>query len=131
MDVYSPPNALEVPPARDGYRHRWVAESVNGTPLTSNVQRALREGYVRVLISDLPEDFIVDEDIKGDGVARHGGLMLMKISDEKAKARQRYYRQKTLDGQQASNTLQGIPHRDAVVEDGSKRLTGAEIRNSI
>jgi hypothetical protein len=100
---------------------------VNGQPTPRNVQIRIRQGYRRVNISELPEDFIVDEDIKGDGVARNGGLLLMKVPLAVAKQRNAYYRNRRLDSVNAADELQGVAGRDAVREDrGSRSLEGAD-----
>jgi len=41
-----------------------VAEHVNGQQTPRNVQMRLQEQYVRVRIDELPEDFMVDEDMR-------------------------------------------------------------------
>jgi hypothetical protein len=125
MDFYAPPNQLEVPQA-EGFVYRWVAEYVNGAQTPRNVQMRIREGYQRVRIDELPEDFIVDEDIKGDGVARTGGLILMRMPKPRHDARSEYYRKRSSERLHAVNEIQGIAGRNAVEEDrGTGALTGA------
>jgi hypothetical protein len=126
IDVYRPPSLLEVP-ADGEYEYRWVSEYVNGQYMPRQVQERLREGYERVTTESLPEDFLVDEDVYGDGYARTTGLLLMRIPRRKASARRQYYRKQSRDRLQSVNELQGVAGGDAVKEDrGSRSLSGAE-----
>ncbi len=134
IDQWSPASALMTPPPTGGFRYRWVAEYVNGAPMTNNVQQRVRQGYTRVTITELMEnhpDFIPDEDLKGDGFARNGGLILMKLPEEFARQREEYYLKRSREGYQAANTLQGINERDKVVNDTSRRLVGAKEAKSV
>lgn len=126
IDQYRPPNQLEVP-ADGEYDYRWVAEYVNGNQTPRAVQERLREGYERVLKSDLPEDFLVDQDTYGDGYARTTGLILMRIPKARNEARRQYYRRLSQDRLHSADELQGVAGRDRVHEDrGSRSLTGRE-----
>lgn len=131
IDQWSPATALETPPPTGGFSYRWIAESVNGEPTPRNVQMAIREGYVRVSITELMEnhpEFIacVEEDVRGDGMARTGGLILMRMPEEFAIQRRAHYNRQSSEASRAANTLQGIAQQDQVVEDRSRRLTGAQ-----
>ncbi len=126
MDRWSPATVLETPPNTNEYRHRWVAEHVNGAPTPRNVQMALREGYQRVLITELPDGYLVDED-KGDNYARTGGLILMKIPEDFARQREQHYLSKSRNALQGANALQGVAGANAVEEDrGTRTLDGAD-----
>lgn len=126
MDHWSPSNVLEVPKSSGEYRFRWIAEYVNGQHMSRNVSSALREGYQRVNISELPEDFVVDEDT-GDGFARVGGLILMRLPEEFAKQREEYYSNRSAESVRGANVLQGVAGNAAVAEDrGTRTLSGAE-----
>lgn len=129
MDQWSPPNALETPKPTPDYVFRWVREFVNGQPDTRNVQMRLREGYQRVNIAELPEDFLgaVDEDIRGDGFARTGGLILMKFPQKFAEQRRAFYGKRAAEARFAADALQGVAGANAVQEDrGSRTLSGAD-----
>lgn len=134
IEQWSPATALETPPPTGGYRYRWIAETINNEPNTRNVQMAIREKYVRVTIDELFEnhpDFIVDEDTRGDGYARSGGLLLMKVQEEIARQREQFYLKRSREGANAANTLQGIKASDAVVDDRSRRLEGAQAARGV
>lgn len=133
MDHWSPANVLETPPQKDGWAYRWIAEYVNGHADPRNVQMAVREGYVRVTIAELPDDFLVDEDTRGDGLARTGGLILMKLPVEFSQQRREHYRKRMEDAVAGANKLQGVggtlPH---YAEDrGSRVLNGPDARQAI
>jgi hypothetical protein len=126
MDYYAPPNQLRTPEDPE-YHFRWIAEHVNGQQMPRNVQMRLQEGYVRVRMDELPEDFMVDEDLKGDGYARTSGLILMRLPIERKRLRDAYYAKKSRERANSVDELQGIAGRNAVREDrGTRTLTGAE-----
>lgn len=133
---YAPPAVLETPESEQ-YTYRWVREFVNGFQTPRDVQMRLREGYERVLIEDLPEDFVVDEDAAGDGVARTTGLILMRIPKEKERARSAYFQRQSRERLEAADELQGIggnlkpvrEDRGSRVIDGS--MADAALRQSM
>lgn len=126
MDYYAPPNQLRTPDDPE-YHFRWIAEHVNGQHMPRNVQMRLQEGYIRVRMDELPEDFMVDEDVKGDGYARTGGLILMRLPVSRKLQRDAYYARKSKERANSVDELQGIAGRNAVRKDrGSRSLTGAE-----
>lgn len=131
MDYYAPPNQLRTP--TDGeYHFRWIAEYVNGQHIPRNVQMRLQEGYERVRMDELPEDFVVDEDLKGDGYARTGGLILMRLPVSRKQQRDAYYRKRSQERANSVDELQGVAGRNAVREDrGTRSLTGAEAGRAI
>lgn len=133
MERWSPSTTLVAPPPTGGYRYRWIAEAVGGQFVTKHVQDAIREGYSRVTIHDLHEnheDFVVDEDT-GDGYARTGGLILMKISETFALQRQQHYLEKSQEASHAANVLQGIPEQNRAIVDTSRQLEGASQARSV
>lgn len=126
LDNWSPASVLETPPNHGEFAYRWISEFVNGVGSPQHVQSALREGYQRVTISELPESFIVDED-RGDGYARVGGLILMRLPTRFARQRQAHYAKRSREAVSAVNALQGVAGKDAVYEDrGSRVLTGSD-----
>lgn len=130
MDMWSPPRLLEIP-HDPNYRFRWVAEMVNGEQTSNNVQYAIRMGFERVKREDLPEGFIVDYDERGDGYARSSGLILMRMPEERAKQVEAYYQRRSAEALADVNARHGIAKDHVISEDGSRRLTGREIANSV
>lgn len=127
MDAWSPATMISAIPDSGGYRHKWVREHVNGSSDPRNVQMHISEGYERVTIENMPEGAYCEEDMKGDGLARWGGLLLMKIPLEFAEQRKAYYQDKAVNARVGVDALQGIAREDAVVENrGSRMLEGAE-----
>jgi hypothetical protein len=129
LDMWSPSTALETPPDAGGYRYRWVREMVNGTPDNRNVQGYIREKWERVRIADLDEYWQAgcEEDERGDGYARTGGLILMKTPLEYVAQREAHYRARSQSAVGAANELQGLAARDSFEEDRSRGLTGRDI----
>lgn len=123
---WTPANHMETP--KDGvFEYRWVAELVNGSETPTNVHRKMREGYQRVMIDDLPEDFLLYNADTGDGYTRYGGLILMRLPLELYAQRNAYFRTRSTERLEAANELQGVAGRDAVKEDrGTRSLTGAD-----
>jgi len=111
LDHYSPPNVMQLPPDDDQYVHRLIAEFVNGQHVPNNVQFARREGWEFLSISAINEhypDLIPDEDTRGDGIARVGGLIMARIPRARAEARRRYYQGKTDEQLRGVDEMQGI-----------------------
>jgi len=86
--VYRPPNALPDPVPAPGFVYRWVATSLLGQSLATNVSTKLREGWVPVKAEDHPELQLAPN---AQGNVEIGGLMLCKIPKELADARNEYY----------------------------------------
>ena len=96
--VWTPPSALDAPPAPTGFRHRWLRAESLGFQDTKNIQGRLRSGYELVRAdeySDIDYPTIVDGKYKG--VIGVGGLLLARIPDEIVKAREEYFKQQTQD----------------------------------
>jgi hypothetical protein len=93
--VWKQPNALESPPAPDGFRHRWIRAESLGFDDTKNIAGKLRSGYVLVMASEYKDtDYPVVQNGKHKGVIGVGGLLLARIPDEIAEARQKFYSDK-------------------------------------
>ena len=83
VDRWSPVSQLELPAPVDGYRFRYVRETVNGVFDARNMTMSAREGYEFVRVDEAADlNILVDTDTKGDGLARYGGLVLAKIPEE-------------------------------------------------
>ena len=87
--VYVPPTNLPDPTPEPGYVYRWVATHVLGQSEVTNVSRRMREGWEPVKAADHPELMLLGNEKTGN--VEIGGLMLCKMSAEKAKARDAYY----------------------------------------
>lgn len=95
---WAPPSALEAPPAPEGYKHRWVRESIRGEQDKNNVYGRLRQGYEPVRADEYP-DYMAPtiEDGKHAGVIGNGGLILTRVPIETAEERSAYYGGRTRD----------------------------------
>ena len=92
---WTPPSSLDAPPAPDGFRHRWIRAESLGFDDTKNIAGKLRSGYELVTASEFKDtDYPVVQDGKHKGVIGVGGLLLARIPDEIAEARQKFYSQK-------------------------------------
>ena len=92
---WTPPSSLDAPPAPDGFRHRWIRAESFGFDDTKNISGKLRSGYTLVMASEYKDsDYPVVQDGKHKGVIGVGGLLLARIPDEIAEARQKYYSEK-------------------------------------
>jgi len=92
---WTPPSSLDAPPAPDGFRHRWIRAESLGFDDTKNIAGKLRSGYELVMSSEFKDsDYPVVQDGKHKGVIGVGGLLLARIPDEIAEARQKYYSEK-------------------------------------
>ena len=98
--VYQPPNALPDPTPEPGFVYRWVATHILGKSDPTNVSKKMRDGWVPVKAADHPEMMLMSNDVSGN--VEIGGLMLCKMSVEKAKARDEYY------ANQAQNQMESV-----------------------
>ena len=90
--VWTPPSSLDAPNAPAGYRHRWIRHEVMGFDDTKNMAAMIRSGYELVRADEYPdEDYPVMKEGKYAGVIGVGGLVLARIPEEIAKARQEYF----------------------------------------
>ncbi len=102
---WTPPSALDAPPAPDGFRHRWIRAESLGFDDTKNIAGKLRSGYVLVMASEYKDtDYPIIQDGKHKGVIGVGGLLLARIPDEIAEARQKYYSDKAKERDDALKT---------------------------
>ena len=90
--VWTPPSSLDAPNAPAGYRHRWIRAEVMGFDDTKNMAAMIRSGYELVRADEYPEeDYPTMKEGKYAGMIGVGGLVLARIPEEIAKARQDYY----------------------------------------
>ena len=103
--VWTPPSSLDAPPAPDGFRHRWIRSESLGFDDQKNISGRLRSGYVLVMASEYKDQgYPVVETGKYTGVIGVGGLLLARVPNEIAEARQKYYAQKAQDADDAVKT---------------------------
>ena len=100
--VWTPPSALDAPPAPDGYRHRWIRAESMGSDDSKNISGKTRSGWEFVRADEYPsEDYPSVETGKYAGVIGVGGLVLARIPEELAQQREAYYNQMTADRNEA------------------------------
>ena len=96
--TWTPPSSLDAPPAPNGFRHRWIRVEVLGFDDTKNVSGKLREGWELVRGDEYPDqDYPVMKEGKYAGVIGGGGLVLARIAEEIAQAREAYFAKATQD----------------------------------
>ena len=106
---WQPVRKLDTPPAPEGYKYRWIRESILGSEDRANVSRRVREGFELVRGDDLPDGWFLptmDGDGRHAGVVYQDGLMLAKIPVETAEERNAYFADKTQEAKDAlDNTM--------------------------
>ena len=102
--TWTPPSSLDAPPAPDGYRHRWIRTETMGFDDTKNMSGKIRSGWELVRADEYPgTDYPSVKEGKYAGVIGVGGLVLARIPEEVAKAREEYFRRQTKDEDDAVN----------------------------
>jgi|TARA_R100000664_G_C2723011_1_gene115886 hypothetical protein len=93
---WSPPSALDAPPAPEGYKHRWIRTEVRGQSDTKNMSSRLREGYEPVRADEYPDfEAPTIEDGRHAGCIGVGGLILARIPLETVDERAHHFNLKT------------------------------------
>ena len=124
--VWQRSNNLDTPPAKDGYRYKWIRAEVQGYQDTRNVTGKLREGFELVRADEYPEaDYPIVEDGKYAGVIGVGGLVLTRVPEEIAKQRQEYYAKQGIEQVEAlDNDLMKEQHQSMPINiDRQSRVT--------
>ena len=102
--TWTPPSSLDAPPAPDGFRHRWIRTETMGFDDTKNMSGKIRSGWELVRADEYPgTDYPSVKEGKYAGVSGGGGLVLARIPEEVAKAREDYFRRQTKDKDDAVN----------------------------
>ena len=102
--TWTPPSSLDAPPAPDGYRHRWIRAETMGFDDTKNMSGKIRSGWELVRADEYPgSEYPVLKEGKYAGVIGVGGLVLARIPEEVAKAREEYFRRQTKEKDDAVN----------------------------
>ena len=90
--VWTPPSALDAPPAPDGYRHRWIRAESMGQDDTRNISGKMRSGWEFVRADEYPgSEYPSIDSGKYAGVIGVGGLVLARVPEEIAQQRNDYY----------------------------------------
>jgi hypothetical protein len=96
------PSSLDTPTPPDGYKFRWIRESVRGYEDNKNVIGRIRQGYELVRADEYPDfDFPSVSEGKNKGIVSVGGLLLAKVPLEIAAERDQYYSEQTKHQQEA------------------------------
>ena len=102
--TWTPPSSLDAPHAPDGFRHRWIRTETMGFDDTKNMSGKIRSGWELVRADEYPgTDYPSVKEGKYAGVIGVGGLVLARIPEEVAKAREEYFRRQTKDKDDAVN----------------------------
>ena len=100
--TWTPPSSLDAPPAPNGFRHRWIRTEVLGFDDTKNMSGKIRSGWELVRADQYPDqDYPSLKEGKYAGVIGVGGLVLARIPEEIAKAREEYFRKQTQERNEA------------------------------
>ena len=124
--VWTPPSALDAPPAPTGFRHRWIRAESIGFQDTKNISGRIREGYELVRSDEYPDqDYPIVEDGKYKGVIGVGGLVLARVPEEIAQQRSDYYAQQHKEKVEAmDNDLMKEEHPSMPIDiDRQSRVT--------
>ena len=124
--TWTPPSSLDAPPAPDGFRHRWIRAESMGFDDTKNMSGKIRSGWELVRSDEYPgSEYPVLKEGKYAGVIGVGGLVLARISEEVAKARDDYFRRQTKDKDDAvNNDLMKEEHKSMpITSDRQTRVT--------
>lgn len=91
-ESWVPANTLPSPHPQEGWKFRWKRKTIYDFHDVSNMSKGMREGWVPCRLEDHPElANSVDMDAKNSGLVEFGGLILCKIPEERALARNAYY----------------------------------------
>ena len=102
--TWTPPSSLDAPPAPDGFRHRWIRAETMGFDDTKNMSGKIRSGWELVRADEYPgAEYPVLKEGKYAGVIGVGGLVLARISEELAKAREDYFNKQNEAKEEAIN----------------------------
>ena len=102
--TWTPPSSLDAPPAPDGFRHRWIRAETMGFDDSQNMSGKIRSGWELVRADQYPgTDYPTVKDGKYAGVIGVGGLLLARIPEEIAKAREDYFNKQTEARDEAVN----------------------------
>ena len=96
------PSSLDTPEPPEGYKFRWIRETVRGYEDNKNVISRIRQGYELVRADEYPDfEFPSESEGKHKGIVSVGGLLLAKVPLEIAAERDQYYSEQSKNQQDA------------------------------
>jgi len=96
------PSSLDTPTPPEGYKFRWIRESVRGYEDNKNVIGRIRQGYELVRADEYPDfQFPSESEGKHKGIVSVGGLLLAKVPLEIAAERDQNYSEQSKNQQDA------------------------------
>ena len=102
--VWTPPSSLDAPPAPDGFRHRWIRAESMGFDDSKNMAAMQRSGWELVRADEYPDsNYPTLNEGKYAGMIGVGGLVLARIPEEIAKAREAYFNKQNEAKEEAIN----------------------------
>lgn len=100
-ETWSPPELLPEPKKLPGWEYRYIRTALLGDDDPTNVNRARREGWEPVQMSEQPHIAGFSDRGAGKGNIEIGGLMLCKAPTEFVQKRNEYYRAMSRQAQQS------------------------------
>lgn len=91
---YAPPAHLPDPQPREGVVHRWVRYATMGQDDPVNMSKQSREGWTPCKRDEYTE-FDGFGEVTRDNTIKLGGLILCKMPEDRARARDAYYQELT------------------------------------
>ena len=89
-----PPQQLDTPEPRPGYRQKWVRSELVGDPDPSNLTKRFREGWAPRAIDTVPDSFhtlVTKDGATADGVISVRGLVLCEMPEHMVEQRNEHY----------------------------------------
>lgn len=104
IDTWVEPSKLPDPEPQDGYVYRWVRTATLGQTDPTNVSTRFREGWVPAPKEEFEHmGLMKDQRTRFPDNLEVGGLLLCKMEQERADARQRHFEAKAANQLQASD----------------------------
>ena len=113
--AWQPASQLPEPHPRDGWVHRWIMVTTLGEEFATHFSQMRREGWETCQAEEYPE--LALEIAKNDnfyaqkGMIEIGGLVLCRLSEEGARARNAYYSGRSRQ-QVRNSTDELLQHQD-------------------
>lgn len=114
---WTPPTSLSAPPARKGYRQKWVRVAIFGRPDVQNMARKFREGWLPRKANTVPKSFHVPSIRSGQFAGCIGveGSLLCEMPEARVAQRNAFYRKRAEQMAQdiernVQNINRSIPH---------------------